>query len=81
MSRRSLGVVVTVVGLLVLAIVVFADPLGIGGADDTFGWKQIVGVVVGAVIAVAGIVLAASGEKPAPSGETQGRGGPASSNG
>jgi uncharacterized membrane protein len=74
MSRRSLGVVVTVVGLLVLAIAVFADPLGIGGADDTFGWKQIVGVVVGAVIAVGGIVLAVSGE-------TQGRGGPASSNG
>ena len=81
MSRRSLGVVVTVVGLLVLVIAAFADPLGIGGADDTFGWKQIVGVVVGAVIAVAGIVLAVSGGKPSPSAETQGPGGPASSHG
>jgi uncharacterized membrane protein len=81
MSRRSLGVVVTVVGLLVLVIAVFADPLGIGGADDTFGWKQIVGVVVGAVVAGAGIVLAFSGEKPEPTSETEGRGGPASSNG
>ena len=65
MSRRSLGVVVTVVGLLVLVFAAFADPLGVGGADDTFGWKQIVGVVVGAVIAVAGIVLAVGGGKPA----------------
>lgn len=64
-----------------LVIAAFADPLGFGGADDTFGWKQIVGVVVGAVIAVAGIVLAVGGGKPAPSAERQGPGRRASSKG
>jgi len=72
MSRRSLGFVVTAVGVIVLVVAAFADPIGIGGAEDTFGWKQIVGVVIGAVVAVVGIVLAVGGEKPASGGETKG---------
>jgi uncharacterized membrane protein YidH (DUF202 family) len=71
MSRTSLGFVVTAVGVIVVVVAAFADPIGIGGAEDTFGWKQIVGVVIGAVVVV-GIVLAAGGEKPASGGETEG---------
>jgi hypothetical protein len=72
MSRRSLGFVVTAVGVIVVVVAAFADPIGIGGAEDTFGWKQIVGVAIGAVVAVVGIVLAVGGEKPASGGETEG---------
>ncbi len=72
MSRRSLGFVVTAVGVIVVAVAAFADPIGIGGAEDTFGWKQIVGVVVGAVVAVVGIILAVRGGKPAPGGDAEG---------
>jgi hypothetical protein len=72
MSRRSLGFVVTAVGVIVVVVAALADPIGIGGAEDTFGWKQIVGVVIGTVVTVAGIVLAVRGEKPASGGETEG---------
>lgn len=71
MSRRSLGFVVAAVGVIVVVVAAFADPIGVGGAEDTFGWKQIVGVVIGAVVAVGGIVLAVRGEKPASGGEAE----------
>lgn len=71
MSRRSVGVVVTAIGVVVVIVAAFADPLGIGGADETFGWKQVVGVTVGAVVVVAGIVIALTGRKAAPGGEPQ----------
>ena len=39
-----------------LALSVLADPLGIGGSDG-FGWKQILGAVVGAAGVLVGLVL------------------------
>lgn len=72
MSRRSLGFVVTAVGVIVVVVAAFADPIGIGGAEDTFGWKQTIGIVLGAVLVVLGIILAVRGEKPAPGGDGAG---------
>ena len=46
-----------VIGLIVLALAVFADPIGIGGDEDAFGWKQGFGVVVGGLAAAAGLVV------------------------
>jgi hypothetical protein len=48
----------TVVGLGVLLVLVslFADPFGLGRSSG-FGWKQILGVVVGALIIAAGFYL------------------------
>jgi hypothetical protein len=56
MSTRGLGAIVATAGAVVLVLSVFADPLGIGGTDD-FGWKQVLGTVVGVVALVGGVVL------------------------
>ena len=57
MSQSTLGFVVAAIGVIVVVVSVLADPLGIG-SSDTFGWRQIAGVVIGATIAVGGIVMA-----------------------
>ena len=56
MSQRAWGALIAAAGVVLLVISAFADPLGIGGTDD-FGWKQLVGVIVGAVALVGGIGL------------------------
>ena len=56
MSRRTLGIIVAAVGVIVVVVAVLADQIGIG-SDDTFGWKQIVGVGVGVVVAALGLIL------------------------
>ena len=56
MSQSTLGFVVAAIGVIVVVVSVLADPLGIG-SSDTFGWRQIAGVVIGAKIAVWGIVM------------------------
>ena len=58
MPRRQIGVLLAVVGIAAVLVAVLADPLGIGGKEDTFGWKQIVLLAVGVVFAVAGALLA-----------------------
>lgn len=64
MSRRSYGSAVAAIGIIVLAVAALADQIGIGDAD-AFGWKQIVGVVVGTAIAVSGFFVAKQGERTA----------------
>jgi uncharacterized membrane protein len=44
------------VGLLIDLIALFADPLGLGRSPG-FGWHQLLGVVVGALIVLAGVYL------------------------
>ena len=63
-SSRAVGVGCIAVGVAVALICGFAETVGIGGG--TFGWKQIVGVVVGCAIALAGltIVLGPSSRSP-----------------
>ena len=58
MARRQLGVLLGAVGIVAVLVAVLADPLGIGGAEDAFGWKQVVLLAAGVVLAVAGAVLA-----------------------
>lgn len=47
MTTRTVGIVSIGVGTLVALAAALADPLGIGGEGTGFGWKQIVGVIVG----------------------------------
>lgn len=44
------------IGVLLFLISVFADPLGLG-RDAGFGWKQGLGVVLGALGILAGLYL------------------------
>jgi low affinity Fe/Cu permease len=55
-NRKTLGMVVLVVGIIILALFVLADPIGIGRSSG-FGRDQIVGSVVGAIVTIAGLVL------------------------
>lgn len=53
MNRKTLGVGLLVVGILLALVSLAADTLGVGGAPGV-GWKQITGVIVGIVLAAAG---------------------------
>lgn len=55
-NRRLLGIVLLAVGVILLLVSLLADTIGIGGSS-TFGYKQILGAVAGAVVAVAGLVV------------------------
>lgn len=52
---RRIAALAVAAGLVVVALAALADPLGLGEGSG-FGWKQAVGIVVGAVIALAGLV-------------------------
>lgn len=55
-QARILAFAFIVVGVLLALLSVFADVF-FGSRGTTFGWKQLLGVVLGVVIAAAGVVL------------------------
>ncbi|MGN6700784.1 MAG: hypothetical protein ACTHMR_21720, partial [Thermomicrobiales bacterium] len=54
---RLLAIAFIVVGALLALVSAFADQIGLGAPHSTFGWKQLLGVVLGIIILVAGIIL------------------------
>ena len=56
MNKKTMGIALLAVGVVVLIGSLAADPIGIGGAAG-FGYKQIIGAVVGVIAAVVGFVL------------------------
>ena len=56
-EERPLGIVIAVVGAVGTLIAVFADPLGIG-EGHVFGWLQITGTILGALVTICGIAMA-----------------------
>jgi hypothetical protein len=60
-SKKAVGIALLVVGIIVLALSLLAEPLGIGGPSSGFGPYQIAGTVVGVVVALVGLVLALRG--------------------
>ena len=48
---------VLIVGVLILLASFFADPLALGQPGTGFGWKQMLGTVVGAAITFGGYRL------------------------
>ena len=59
MSKRTIGLLLNVLGVGVLILSLAADALGIGIATG-IGWKQWLGAVVGVVIAASGFWFARS---------------------
>ena len=59
-SKRIVGIVLLVVGVVVLVLALTADMIGLGGFSG-FGRSQIAGAVVGAIVAVVGLVLTRRG--------------------
>ncbi len=56
MDSPMLARVVIVVGVLLVVISLFADPLGLGRSPGV-GWRQTLGAVVGVLVVVAGAYL------------------------
>lgn len=54
---RILALIFIVVGLLLALVSAFADQVSLGAVGSGFGWKQLLGLVVGVILAVVGIVL------------------------
>ena len=63
MSRRVSGLLISALGVALLAVALFADSIGVGNSED-FGWKQLLGVVAGLAIAALGYVVANGDEEP-----------------
>lgn len=54
MSKKTLGIGLIVLGVIVLIVSLAADSFGIGGTPG-IGWKQLVGAGVGVIVAIVGI--------------------------
>ena len=50
--KRTIGLVLLIVGIVVLIISVAADAIGLGGSPG-FGYNQMAGTAVGAIVAIA----------------------------
>ena len=54
-SGRIASLVLIALGALLMVGAVFADPLGLSGGGDGFGWKQLIAAIVGLVILLSGV--------------------------
>ncbi len=55
MQNKTWGVLLTAVGIIILLVSLFADLIGIGFPG--FGYKQVIGTVVGAILGIIGLML------------------------
>jgi len=55
-SKKTVGLVLLIVGIVVLIVSVAGDVIGLGGSPG-FGYKQIAGTVVGAIVVIVGVIL------------------------
>lgn len=56
-QARMLAIVFVIAGVLLALVSVFADQVGLGAQGSTFGWKQLLGLVLGLVLLIVGVVL------------------------
>ena len=54
MSKRTLGILLIVLGLLLLVVSLAADLIGLGNGTG-LGWKQLLGAAVGVLIMLGGL--------------------------
>jgi len=55
-SNKTLGIILFLAGVIVLALSLLADSIGVGEAGG-FGIRQIIGTAAGAVAAIVGLVI------------------------
>jgi uncharacterized membrane protein len=63
MSKRTIGFVLIVLGVIILAVSLAADTLGLG-AQMEFGWKQMLGTAIGIIFVLVGVWQALRKPKP-----------------
>ena len=57
MSKKTIGFLLIILGVVVLVVSLTADVTGLG-EGTAIGWKQILGTVAGVIIALDGVWLA-----------------------
>ena len=72
MDPRPIGILLLLGGAVGTAVAALADPLGIG-EGHIFGWLQITGVIIGALVTLLGLVIATEWV-PIPGRTTRGAG-------
>ena len=60
-SPRLVALALIAAGAVLVVGAIFADPLGISGGGEGFGWKQLIATIVGLVLALLGIGLLLGG--------------------
>ena len=63
-QARILAIAFIIVGALLAVVSALADQIGLGAPGSTFGWKQLLGLVLGAIILVAGVILLRQPDQP-----------------
>lgn len=53
-TSRLIPLIVIALGIVIMVGALLADSIGISGGGDGLGWKQLIGLIVGLVIAVSG---------------------------
>jgi hypothetical protein len=56
MDRKTLNIAILVIGIAILLISLFADPIGVGDFPG-FGRDQTIGSIVGALVVAVGLFL------------------------
>lgn len=54
-TNRLAALALIAVGALIMVGAVFADPIGISGGGDGFGWKQLIAAIVGLILLLSGV--------------------------
>jgi len=57
MSKKTIGLVLVIVGVVILAVALLADTIGIGGSPG-FGYRQLLMAGAGIIVALVGAGLA-----------------------
>lgn len=55
LTTRIAGLIAFIGGLLLTAVSLLADAIGVSGGGEGFGWKQLIGAIVGGAIALLGL--------------------------
>jgi hypothetical protein len=61
-SENVKNSILIVAGLVVIGLSLLADQIGVGAASEVFGYKQIGGTVIGAVLLAVGLINMAIGD-------------------
>ena len=59
-SKKTVGIIVILAGIALLAVSLLADFIGAGDVDPdhyTYGFKQIIGTIVGVMVILVGLFL------------------------
>lgn len=59
-GKKTTSIVLLIVGIAILVLSLFANSIGIGN-PARFGYIQIIGAIVGAIVAVVGLVMTLRG--------------------